>query len=236
MSLIKDSSSSIKTIAAIATAIAGVISIADSAKAVTINFDTDAAGNALSAPSLFFQATPLTNLYSSLGVTFSSSTGVNNGGAIIDDFGNFGVNALSGTNFLAFNRLATLSNGGVPTDPEVLSFSTAINNFSIFASGGVANATFQLQAFDISNTLLGATTINTLAGAYGSLNFTSGSYNIAKVTLTQTSGASYFVYDDLSFNAQSSATAVPEPFTIIGTLIGGTTAIRMRKKLKSVAK
>ncbi len=31
-------------------------------------------------------------------------------------------------------------------------------------------------------------------------------------------------------------TAVPEPFTIIGTLVGGTAALRMRKKLKSVGK
>jgi hypothetical protein len=31
----------------------------------------------------------------------------------------------------------------------------------------------------------------------------------------------------------SGATSVPEPFTIIGTLIGGTAAVRMRKKLKS---
>ena len=29
------------------------------------------------------------------------------------------------------------------------------------------------------------------------------------------------------------ATAVPEPFTIIGTLIGGTAAVRMRKKLQA---
>ncbi len=29
----------------------------------------------------------------------------------------------------------------------------------------------------------------------------------------------------------ASATSVPEPFTIIGTLVGGTAAIRMRKKL-----
>ena len=28
-------------------------------------------------------------------------------------------------------------------------------------------------------------------------------------------------------------TAVPEPFTIVGTLVGGTAALRMRKKLKS---
>ena len=30
-------------------------------------------------------------------------------------------------------------------------------------------------------------------------------------------------------------TAVPEPFTIIGTIIGGTAAFRMRKKLKAIA-
>ncbi|WP_373542112.1 choice-of-anchor L domain-containing protein [Chamaesiphon sp.] len=33
--------------------------------------------------------------------------------------------------------------------------------------------------------------------------------------------------------ADTSPTAVPEPFTIVGTLIGGTAALRMRKKLKS---
>ena len=35
------------------------------------------------------------------------------------------------------------------------------------------------------------------------------------------------------FVAQASPTAVPEPFTIIGTIIGGTAAFRMRKKLAS---
>jgi hypothetical protein len=34
----------------------------------------------------------------------------------------------------------------------------------------------------------------------------------------------------------STATAVPEPFTIVGTLVGGTVALRMRKKLKSANK
>lgn len=32
------------------------------------------------------------------------------------------------------------------------------------------------------------------------------------------------------------STAVPEPFTIVGTLIGGTAAVRMRKKLKATTK
>ncbi len=33
----------------------------------------------------------------------------------------------------------------------------------------------------------------------------------------------------------SASTSVPEPFTIIGTFVGGTAALRMRKKLKSTA-
>ena len=34
----------------------------------------------------------------------------------------------------------------------------------------------------------------------------------------------------------ASSTAVPEPFTIVGTLIGGGAALRMRKKLRDAAK
>ena len=51
------------------------------------------------------------------------------------------------------------------------------------------------------------------------------------------------IYDSavfLKLNSFSSinpdATAVPEPFTIVGTLIGGTAALRMRKKLKAATK
>jgi hypothetical protein len=36
----------------------------------------------------------------------------------------------------------------------------------------------------------------------------------------------------LAFGPDPVAAAVPEPFTIIGTLVGGTAALRMRKKLK----
>ncbi|WP_310426047.1 PEP-CTERM sorting domain-containing protein [Chamaesiphon sp. VAR_48_metabat_135_sub] len=49
-----------------------------------------------------------------------------------------------------------------------------------------------------------------------------------------------FGLDDLTFALPSqvnfSATAVPEPLTIIGTLIGGSAAFRIRKKLKSSTK
>lgn len=37
-------------------------------------------------------------------------------------------------------------------------------------------------------------------------------------------------------NASANAVSVPEPFTVIGSLVGGTAALRMRKKLKSITK
>jgi hypothetical protein len=67
------------------------------------------------------------------------------------------------------------------------------------------------------------------------LGLTSGSHSI-KLAIAD-SGDS--VYDSAvflqagNFSGTSPTTAVPEPFTIVGTLIGGTAALRMRKKLKS---
>ena len=49
-------------------------------------------------------------------------------------------------------------------------------------------------------------------------------------------GASNEIFQVQGFRAPVGAQAVPEPFTIISTLIGGTAAIRMRSKLKSTAK
>jgi hypothetical protein len=39
----------------------------------------------------------------------------------------------------------------------------------------------------------------------------------------------------LTFTGNVNTTAIPEPFTIIGSIIGGTAAFRMRKKLKAIA-
>jgi F5/8 type C domain len=41
---------------------------------------------------------------------------------------------------------------------------------------------------------------------------------------------------EVAFSVNSSATAVPEPFTIVGTLVGGTAALRMRKRIKATNK
>jgi hypothetical protein len=50
------------------------------------------------------------------------------------------------------------------------------------------------------------------------------------------------VFDDITFaniniqQPENGSTDVPEPFTIVGTLVGGTAAMRMRKKLKVTKK
>ncbi len=43
--------------------------------------------------------------------------GGNDGGAILDQCGSFGVSGHSPPNFLAFNTGSALSNGGVPRGP-----------------------------------------------------------------------------------------------------------------------
>jgi hypothetical protein len=46
----------------------------------------------------------------------------------------------------------------------------------------------------------------------------------------------YLALDDFRFGSANAATSVPEPFTVIGTLVGGSAALRMRKKLRLAAK
>ncbi|MBC1223912.1 PEP-CTERM sorting domain-containing protein [Nostoc sp. UCD121] len=204
------------------------------AEAGLINFDTDANGNPINAPSLFFDSTALTNLYAPLGVNFSGP-GQLSGGSIIDQLGNFGVNALSGANFLAFNRGAILSNGGIPTDPETISFADPIIDFSIFASGGFVSNTFQVQAFDINNLLLGTSKINTAVGEWGQLNFSSSLGDVSKVVLTGTGAASFFVYDNLSFTPASKS--VPEPGSLLGLVtfatFGATSLLKFKQQQKA---
>jgi hypothetical protein len=175
-------------------------------------------------------------LYAPKGVNFSGP-GQLSGGSILNQFGNFGVNPLSSSNFLAFNRDAILSNSGVPTDPETISFTEAIADFSIFASGGVFSNTFQLQAFDINNIFLGANTINTAVGEWKELSFSSSLGNVSKVVLTGTGAATFFVYDNLSFTPASKS--VPEPGSLIGILgLGafGVTCLCKRKQQQAAIK
>jgi hypothetical protein len=210
-------------------ALAGVslLLTAGTAHAVLINFDVDASGNTIATASLFQNTTPLRDLYAPLGVHFRgpSSTG---GGAILNQGSNFGVNALSSPNFLAFSRFsAPMQNGGAPNDPETILFDTPVSNVSIFAAGGFNADTFLLEAFDAASNLVGSATLTTRQFAQLSVV---GS-GIARVVLTETetAGDNAFVYDNLSFSV--SPVSAPATLSLLGAgllVFGGSVWRRAR--------
>jgi hypothetical protein len=195
------------------------------AQTTTINFDVNSNGIPIAAPSLFAETTRLTTLYSPLGVTFSGPGG-NNGGAILDEGGNFGVNARSGRNFLAFNRVVAMSDGGFATDPETITFAVPEQTVSIYAAGGNTTDTFVMNAFDATNSLVGTSTVSSQQFALVS---TTAGGGITHVVLTQT-GDSIFVYDDLSFTAMPNSQPEPAGVSVLG--IGAAMALVRRRRAR----
>lgn len=168
------------------------------------------------APCGFNQTSPLTTYYQGQGVVFSGPS-QNQGGAVLNQCSNFGINAHSGTDFLAFNT-ATYGMG-----PEKVSFSSAQNLVSIWAGDGIdSENVFTLKAYDANNVLLGMQSVNNIIGQWQQLSVSAN--NISYVTLSFT--AQDAVFDDLNF------TSVPEPgsLMLLGTGIAGL-AMRLRRKL-----
>ncbi len=97
-------------------------------------------------------------------------------------------------------------------------------SYDFLSDGGIPNV-FQVQVN--GNTLFSQTDIPTQAFTSYSFNFVgTGSDTIQ---FGSQNDPSYLQLD----NVVVDVAAVPEPFTIIGSLVGGTAALRMRKKLKS---
>ncbi len=146
----------------------------------------------------FSATTPLRNEYAGMGVVFSGQNALD-GGAILNVTSNFGVNARSGEHFLAFNTGASMSNGGVPTGPQTISFVGGASSVSIY--GIIARMT--MTAFDANNTEIASTTI----GADGVWQEMALSGNISYVVITG-AGSSTYLLDDLSW------TAIPAPSSV----------------------
>ena len=182
--------------------VALVVFCAGGARAgVIITFDLDAFGNVITAPCNFFQTTALRDLYAPLGVTFAGS-GPNDGGAILDQCGNFGVPAFNGTNFLAFNRNAEMQDGGIATDPQIIIFDPAASVVSIWVAGGNQNGSFLMEAFDVNDMLVDSDSVVTQG--YSQLSVSAQA--IKRVVLTETSldTDEYWVFDHLQFEVATS--------------------------------
>ncbi|MHC4705643.1 MAG: hypothetical protein ACYS8I_00970 [Planctomycetota bacterium] len=148
------------------------------------------------APCAFVDTVRLTEQYAPLGVHFSGPGG-NDGGAILDTCGNFGVSPVSGSNFLAFNRGSMLSDGGIPSDPETIIFDDLASEVSIYAAGGNGSgADFTMRAYNIDDVLVDSDTVVTVSWALLSVSSAGG---IKKVVLEEAGMDSAFVYDHLCF-------------------------------------
>jgi len=200
--------------------VAMVRPVLGSAPGVSIDFDHDAFGASLVANSVFWESQPLTNQYSPLGITVGGPA-PGDGPAILDQGGNFGVNARSGRNFLAFNTTSVYARFGVPRDPVDFSFSSAISSFEIYVSGGYGATSFSLEAFDLHGQLLGFQNAPGPSGAYAPLTFAS-TQPIARIRISETGNRTDFVMDDLTF------TPVPEPAAMVMTASGLLAIVRLR--------
>ncbi len=86
-------------------------------------------------PPVFASALPLQNFYQSLGVTFLGPT-LTDGGAALDEAGNFGVTGHSSPNFLAFNVTARYASGAIPRPPEEIWFRPAVDSVQFLVGTG----------------------------------------------------------------------------------------------------
>lgn len=158
------------------------------AGATVINFD------GVPKPCSFILTTALRNDFAALGVTFTGGSGPNDGFAILDQCGNFGVTGHSPPNFLAWNETATLSNGGIPKGPETLTFSPAVSLVQVNA-GSPGGGLVKMEAFNAAGGSLGSDSF-TLTSALQTLRVTAN--GIVKVVVTVPVGSAG-VLDDLAF-------------------------------------
>jgi hypothetical protein len=141
----------------------------------------------------------------------------------------------------------TVNAAGILTQPTTLLGSRPTGGF-VVRSGGI-----NWGALLLGNTTLGfrqlfpANVDNGVGSSTPTTNLSLNNVSLASIFGTGLNNGTvleFRVNDSDNFNnlgaftvsSPIATTAVPEPFTIIGTVIGGTVALRMRKKLKCSGK
>jgi hypothetical protein len=142
-------------------------------------------------PGTFSLTTPLRDQIA--GATFAGP-GPLDGGAVLDVSGGFGVNPRSGQHFLAFNTSGMMANGGVPRDPETITFAQPAGEVSIWAAGGWDTNSFTMLAFNGAGAQIGIDQVETQDWA--ELRIVAA--GIVSIRLTAESSDGAWVYDDLS--------------------------------------
>jgi hypothetical protein len=164
------------------------VSFTSIAGATLISFDDGL------APCLFHDTIRLTGKYAGLGVIFEGPGG-NDGGAILNECGNFGVSGHSSPNFLAFNAGSALSDGGIPRAPETMHFSPAVSQVQFLAGSGFsAGQMLTVEGYNDINLLVDSATI-TLSPAMSPISVS----GIGITTVVVSTSADVFVLDDLQF-------------------------------------
>jgi hypothetical protein len=174
------------------------------------------------------------------GTRFTAGFNLVNSATVLSANGSFATAGLSsGPRYIASSSVDYLSLGGgtytqvgdlvfniaqqVTSSPSVARLVIG-NGSSYSAVAGSGRTTF---SFLSGNTTFQTFPDNTLSQiSLGIGDFAFDVENIGRPFPTAGANGSYSL----------TASAVPEPFTIIGTIIGGTAAFRMRKKLSSSAK
>ena len=129
-----------------------------------------------------------------------------------------------------------------PTGEMIFSFAAPVQQFGAFLNYAPGSSTDPtISTYDSSGGFLSSFNLKTEPGAAISTPGGNNSFvfrGIAEPTASISSfrlSGSFIVAAGRQYAPDPIAdpTAVPEPFTIIGTIVGGSAALRMRKKLKS---
>ena len=148
----------------------------------------------------------------------------------------------SATGDFATSGFPTTGSYGISSPTVTFTQVGATNNYTlntdlIFAFANGTNVTVG-QNSQFARTFNGSSSVSfgangtvgtTVSNSSGTVN--TDSFNLTFNDISSRSGAGGYSVLASTFTAPPRTTAVPEPFTIVGTIVGGTAALRMRKKL-----